>query len=169
MSFISSTNKDYMPVNRESGFSDQFGTVRTISSALNGMQDSSDFLATATSGKHTEATKATVIIPGTSLRELEAEYERPLRQREEARVSTSTKLLLVDDDLSIEGNGTASVGELTKELRRQISPGSFYNVPPTDKWPSRETKLDSVVDVEGVLFPIHDLLGQIIAIDDGTL
>ena len=67
------------------------------------MQDSSDFLTTALPGNHTEATKATVIRPGTTLRELAAEYEKPLRQREEALVSTtSTKLPLVDDDVSIE-------------------------------------------------------------------
>ena len=47
---------------------------------------------TTISGKHAETTKATITRSETTLRDLEAEYERPLRQREAARVSTSFKL-----------------------------------------------------------------------------
>ena len=58
-----------------------------INKASNGMQRSSEFLTTANSDPQVEAT--TVIRPGTTLRELEAEYEKLLRQREVARVSAS--------------------------------------------------------------------------------
>ena len=36
------------------------------------------------------------------------------------------------------------------------SSGSFYDVSSANKWLAGKTKLDSGVDVEGVLFPIHD-------------
>ena len=54
------------------------------------MQRSSEFLTKVTSDTQAEATK--VIRSVTTLREVEADYERPLKQREAARVSTNTKL-----------------------------------------------------------------------------
>ena len=54
------------------------------------MQRSSEFLTKVTSDTQAEATK--VIRSVTTLREVEADYERPLKQREAARFSTNTKL-----------------------------------------------------------------------------
>ena len=85
-----------MPLDMESGSSDQFATVRTISAASTGRQDSRDFLNTANSGIHAEATEVTTTWTRKSLKELEAEYERQrevarvLRQREAARFSNWT-------------------------------------------------------------------------------
>ena len=101
-----------VPVNIKDGSSDQFGTVRNINMALNGVQLSSEYLTTTDSDMLAEAVG--VIKPGTTLRELEAENERPSRQSGVARVSTSIKLPvtnkitpplvtpLVDDGISME-------------------------------------------------------------------
>ena len=48
-----------MSFDMESGSSDQFATVRTISTAWTGRQGSRDFLNTANSGIHAEATEVT--------------------------------------------------------------------------------------------------------------
>ena len=54
-------------------------------------------------------------------------------------------------------NCTFFIGELTKNLMTFLSgTGSLYKVPPTDEWSSREATSVFVVDVEDVLFPIHD-------------
>ena len=81
LNFSSSTHENEMPVKMEGGISDQFGIVRSFNMATNGMQDSSEFSTTANSGTHAKANKSTITRPGIILRELEAEYERPLIQR----------------------------------------------------------------------------------------
>ena len=86
LSFNSSTLENEMPVKMEGGISDEFGIVRSINMATNGMQVSSEFSTTANSGTHAEANKSTITRAGTELRELEAAYEKPLKQKKAARV-----------------------------------------------------------------------------------
>ena len=56
---------------------------------VNGIQQSREFITMANSEMRSGATSVTG--SGSTLRELEAEYERPSRQRGTARASTSTK------------------------------------------------------------------------------
>ena len=49
--FNSSSHENEMPVKMEGGISDQFGIVRSINMATNGMQVSSEFSTTANSSK----------------------------------------------------------------------------------------------------------------------
>ena len=62
-------------------------------------------------------------------------------------------------------NGTAFVGELTKELMR----GSLHDIPPSDERLSGKTANDVSVDAESILFQVHDRLGQIPSTGDGSL
>ena len=80
-------------VTKENGWSDQFGTVKTISTAANGMKDSSEFLAAASSGNHAGVTTTSATRPGMTKCDFEAEIDELSRQRNAARVSTSFKLL----------------------------------------------------------------------------
>ena len=59
-------------------------------------------------------------------------------------------------------NGIAFVEELTKELMRRSQVAQAHsstNHPSTNERIGGKTKSESGVDVEGVLFPIHDRLG----------
>ena len=67
-------------------------------------------------------------------------------------------------------NGTAFVGELTKELmRRSQVAQALRDIPSTDKWFSGKAESNASVDAEGILFQLHDRLGQISSTGDGIL
>ena len=53
-----SADEEKMPVKKLRGSSDQFATVRTINTASNGVQDSSDLQTTADAGFYTGVYKA---------------------------------------------------------------------------------------------------------------
>ena len=88
------------------------------------MQGSNDFLTTPNFVTQAEATNATITRPGTTLRELKVDYGGPLRQREPARVSSSTKMSVtnkvtpplvtpfVDDGVSVEDALTKIIDKL---------------------------------------------------------
>ena len=64
-------------------------------------------------------------------------------------------------------NGLAFVGELTKNLAHETLTGGsslLHCIPSPDEWLSGEAKSDVGVNAEGILFQIHDSLGQ-----DGSL
>ena len=48
-------------------------------------------------------------------------------------------------------------------------PSSFHDIPSPDEWLSGDAKSDAAVDVEGILFQVHDRLGQIPSTGDGSL
>ena len=68
-------------------------------------------------------------------------------------------------------NGTSFVGELTQKTHETLTagPSSFRDIPSPDEWLSGEAKSDVGVDAEGMLFQVHDRLGQIPSIGDGSL
>ena len=69
-------------------------------------------------------------------------------------------------------NGLAFVGELTKNLAHETLTGgssSLHGIPSPDEWLSGEAKSDVGVNAEGILFQIHDRLGQIPSTSDGRL
>ena len=68
-------------------------------------------------------------------------------------------------------NETAFVGELTKELirRSQVAQAYSTKIPSTDKWLSGKAESNVSVDAEGILFWVHDRLGQISSTGDGSI
>ena len=90
VSLSSSTHKNEAPVNKENGYSDQFGLFRTTNTTVSGIQQSRDFLILANSNMQSGKTRVTG--SGTTLGELEVEYKETSKQRRTARVSTITKL-----------------------------------------------------------------------------
>ena len=68
-------------------------------------------------------------------------------------------------------NGTAFVGELTKELMRRSQVAQAHSTtyhPQTNGLVERQNR-DVSVDAEGILFQVHDRLGQIPSTGDGSL
>ena len=49
------------------------------------------------------------------------------------------------------------------------SSGSLHDIPPSDKWLSGKAESNVSVDAEGILFQVHDRLGQISSTGDGSL
>ena len=45
----------------------------------------------------------------------------------------------------------------------------LHDIPSPDEWLSGEAKSDAGVDAEGILFHLHDRLGQIPSTGDGSL
>ena len=68
-------------------------------------------------------------------------------------------------------NGTAFVGDLTKELMRrsQVAQAHSTTNHPQTKWLSGKAESNVSVDAEGILFQVHDRLGQISSTGDGSL
>ena len=47
--------------------------------------------------------------------------------------------------------------------------GSFHDIPSPDEWLSGKAEPNGSVDAEGILFQVHDRLGQISSTGDGSL
>ena len=90
VSLSSLTHENETTVNMKNGYPDRFGAVRTITTPMHGLQPSREFMTIAHSDMQSGTTRVTRT--GTTLGELEAEFEAPSRQRGTTRVSTSTKL-----------------------------------------------------------------------------
>ena len=88
VSFNNSTLKNEAHANTENGYPDQFGAAKTLNKTFGGIQQPREFMAITISDKQPGTTR--VLGSGTTLWKLEAYYEGHSRQRETARVSTST-------------------------------------------------------------------------------
>ena len=68
-------------------------------------------------------------------------------------------------------NGTAFVGELTKELMRrsQVAQALSTTYHPQTNGFVENAESNVSVDAEGILFQVHDRLGQISSTGDGSL
>ena len=134
LSLNSSTRENGAPTNRETGFSDQLGVVRTINKTIYGSQQSREF-ATMTN-LEVQPGKNRSTGPSKPPTEPEADFEETSRQRGKIRVSSSTKLpgtnrvtpplmtLLVDEWASIEEALTSivdSIGEQNENMSLRVS------------------------------------------------
>ena len=72
VSLSSSTHENEAPADTENGYSDQFGSVRTINKTMDGLQQSRKFMTMANSD--IQSGKFRVTGSGTTLGELEAYY-----------------------------------------------------------------------------------------------
>ena len=112
LSLNNSTHESEASKNIETGYWNQFCTVRTINKSIDGLQQSREFMTMINSDLQLRTTSVTV--SGTTLVEREADHEETSRQRRTAGVSTSTKLpgtnkvtpplvtLLLDNGASVE-------------------------------------------------------------------
>ena len=66
-------------------------------------------------------------------------------------------------------NGTASVGEVTKELMRRSQIAQAHSTTYHPQKNGRKAESNVSVDAEGILFQVHDRLGQIYSTGDGSL
>ena len=73
-----------MPVTAQS----TIGIVKISSRILNVMQEFKDFLKKIASANSAEVTKTWATTPGVTLKELEAQHDKPSRNKDVARVST---------------------------------------------------------------------------------
>ena len=134
MSFNSSIQENDAYTNRETGSTNRFGVVRTISKTTNGSNQSGDFVHVTNlevqPGKNRNAG------PGNPPADPKADYEETSRQRSNTRVSTRTKLpgtdrvttplvtLLLDNGHSIEEaltNIVNSIGEQNEQMSLRMS------------------------------------------------
>ena len=90
LSLNSSTHESEASTNIETGYSDQFCTVRTINKTIDGLQQSREFMTMINSDLQLRTASVTVSV--TTRVEREADHEATSRQRGTAGGSTSTKL-----------------------------------------------------------------------------
>ena len=134
ISLKSSTQHNDAYNNRETGSTDRFGVVRTLSKTTNGSNQSGDFVIVTNSEVQPENNRNAVLCNPPAYPE--ADYENTSRQRSKTRVSTSTKLLgtdrvtpplvtpLVDNGASIEEALTYlvdSMGENNEQMSLKLS------------------------------------------------
>ena len=76
----------------------------------------------------------------------------------------------LSDDVSI--GQLSSFRRRTYEIANETLTGcssSLHDTPSPDKWLSGKAELNVSVDAEGILFHVHDQLGQISSTGDGSL
>ena len=68
-------------------------------------------------------------------------------------------------------NGIAFVGEINEKAYETLTGCSslLHDIPFPDEWLSGMTELKVSVDAEGILFQVHDRLGQIPSTGDGSI
>ena len=129
-----STQENDAYTNRETGSTDRYGVVRTISKTTNGSNQSGDFVTMTNSEVQPEKNRNTGLCNPPA--DPEADYEETSRQRIKTRVSSSTKLTetdrvtpplltpLVDNGASIEEaltNIVDSIGEQNDQMSLEMS------------------------------------------------
>ena len=134
ISHNSSTQENDAYTNRETGCTDRFVMVRTISKTTNGSNQSGDFVTMTNSEVKPGKNGNTRLCNPPA--DPEADYEETSRQRKKTRVSTSTKLPgtdrvtpplmtpLVDNGASIEESLTNivdSIGEQNEQMSLRMS------------------------------------------------
>ena len=125
ISLNSSTQENEAYTDRGTGTMDQFGVVRTISKTTNTSGQSGDFVSVTNSEMRTGENRNTMLSNAPA--DPEVDNEKTSRQRNKARISTSTKLPgidrvtppLVDNGVSIEEaltNRVGSIGEQNEQM-----------------------------------------------------
>ena len=134
MSLNISTDENKESTNRENGYSDRFGAVRTINKTIDGIQYSREFMTMTKSDVQSGATWVTR--SATTPVNPEVEYEGTSKHRIKTRVSNSTELPgtkkvtpplvtpLVDNGASMEEGLTRvvnSMGEQSEQMSIRMS------------------------------------------------